>query len=439
MKTPIRWVRGEIASWEKEGLVSADQSRVLLARYPEPPPSNLGLIIFAGMGAVIVGFGVILLLAHNWQAIPRFIKLALILVSISLAHGSGIWLMRSGRTAVGEAITLLGTMLFGAGIWLIAQIYHIEEHYPNAFLIWSLGALGMAWALPSISQAALATLLVTIWCGMEGFNFDRSMHAAPLIIVGWVGLLAFRRQSAFLLTVAIPAFFLSVVFVLFNLPCSAHVHGGLILSVVLNFSVALIALGHLVSRLRFFEAAPRILVFYGHFFALGLIYLLTFPRLADDFLPSLWAQSSVSLKIYTVFSVALATAVWLRLAVECRRGRFDRPPVDQWLYPLAAVLAAAHVFLPSLQWEDWFMALPFNIVLLALIIALMTRGCRQGLKGPTVVGSILLILLMFARYFDLFDSLLIRGTIFIGVGAAIFVQGLIYQRVKRRQKKEVGT
>jgi uncharacterized membrane protein len=55
------------------------------------------------------------------------------------------------RTGLIGGLHLLGTMMFGAGIWLIAQIYHIDEHYPNALLIWSLGALGLAWALPSLS------------------------------------------------------------------------------------------------------------------------------------------------------------------------------------------------------------------------------------------------------------------------------------------------
>ena len=50
----------------------------------------------------------------------------------------------------------LGTMFFGAGIWLIAQVYHIDEHYPNGFLLWGLGALAMAWALRSIPQAIVA-------------------------------------------------------------------------------------------------------------------------------------------------------------------------------------------------------------------------------------------------------------------------------------------
>ena len=42
---------------------------------------------------------------------------------------------------------MLGTLFFGAGIWLVAQIYHIDEHFPNGFLIWGLGALALAWRI----------------------------------------------------------------------------------------------------------------------------------------------------------------------------------------------------------------------------------------------------------------------------------------------------
>ncbi len=431
MKKPIRWIHGEIAAWEQAGLVSPEQAGRLRERYPEPPASNIGMILFASLGAVIVGLGVILLLAHNWQAIPRGGKLALILGSLLAAHGAGMWQIRAGRRGLGEGLNLLGTMLFGAGIWLIAQIYHIDEHYPNAFLFWSLGAMGLAWALPSVPQAALACVLIPVWCGVEGFDFSRGMHAGPLILAGWVATLAFRLRSAFLLTVAIPAFFLSLLFVLFNLPCPAHAHGGLIFSVLLNFGVALIAATYLWPRGGGFEAAPTILGFYGRFLALGLIYLLTFPHFADDVLPSAWNQAAFSVKLYTVVFAALAAALWLKVAVAGRRGQTEAPPGDEWLFPLAAAWAALHLFLPVIHADEWLTALPFNLILLALIVALMTRGCRQGLRGPTAVGSILLVLLMLARYFDLFESLWMRGLVFIGVGVALFVQGLIYRRVRR--------
>ena len=45
-----------------------------------------------------------------------------------------------------KSLHLAGTILFGAGIWLVAQIYHIDEHYPNAFFFWGFGAMTMAWA-----------------------------------------------------------------------------------------------------------------------------------------------------------------------------------------------------------------------------------------------------------------------------------------------------
>ena len=66
-------------------------------------------------------------------------------------------------------------MFYGAGIWLVAQVYHIDEHYPNGFLFWALGALVLAWALESIPQALLATVLFTIWAAPR-----RGRSTAPL-------------------------------------------------------------------------------------------------------------------------------------------------------------------------------------------------------------------------------------------------------------------
>lgn len=437
MSSPIRWVRQEIENWRNENLISEDQAQTLLKRYPEPAASNLGLILFAGFGAVIIGLGIILLLAYNWQAIPRGIKLAIILGSIAAAHGTGLTLIRKRqRPALGEAICLLGTMLFGAGIWLIAQVYHIDEHYPNGLLLWSLGAMALAWTLPSLSHATLAAVLVTTWCGMEAFDFHRPMHAGPLILAGWIGLLALKLKSRFLLSISIPALFLSLLFVLVGTPGYSHAHGGLIISGLLNFGIALIALAYLFPRFHFFETATPILGFYGRLIALGILYLLTFPHVADDLLRSSWGAAAVSIKLYYIVFLALTFALWLRIGKEARVRRSESPPLDQWIYPLSAGVVALYAFLPTADWDGWIVAIPFNLVLLALIIALMTRGCRQGLLGSTVASAFLLLLLTFSRYFDLFGSLLVRGLLFILIGVAIFIQGLVYHQSKRRKGED---
>src|ERR1035437_1012580 len=174
MTKQIRWLRAEINRWTDEGLVTAEQADRLRQRYPEPaegPP--WALLVFASAGAVVVGLGIILLFAYNWDEIPKFGKLALVFGAVIGTHAGGVVLHRKGgwQQRLGEALSLLGTMFFGAAIWLIAQIYHIDEHYPNGFLLWGIGALLMAWALDSTPQALLATVLFTIWGGSELLAF----------------------------------------------------------------------------------------------------------------------------------------------------------------------------------------------------------------------------------------------------------------------------
>jgi uncharacterized membrane protein len=136
MKKHIKWLRDEIALWVNEGIIGPDQGTALKRRYPAPAEDTAwGRIIFFSIGAILFGLGVILIFAYNWEKMHKFVKLAVIFAALIGAHGAGYWLKRtqSQYQTAGEGLHLLGTMLFGAGIWLIAQIYHIEEHYPTAF------------------------------------------------------------------------------------------------------------------------------------------------------------------------------------------------------------------------------------------------------------------------------------------------------------------
>jgi uncharacterized membrane protein len=62
---------------------------------------------------------------------------------------------------------------------------------------------------------------------------------------------------------------------------------------------------------------------------------------------------------------------------------------------------------------------------------MMARGCRTGVSRPTVIGSVLFVALVVARYFDLFESLFVRGLVFVAVGVLLFLEGLFYSRQKK--------
>ena len=434
------WVRQEVKRWVAENLISPAQAEAIAAKYP-PPSSELawGTIIFSSLGAIVTGLGVILLLAYNWAAIPKFGKLTLIFGALAATHAAGLWLFRrtSGWRRLGEAVCLLGTMLFGAGIWLVAQIYHIDEHFPNAFLIWGLGATLMAWALPSIPQAILGAVLLAIWCSVESLGYDAPMVAAPLLIALALGSLAYVRRSLALVWILLPILLLCVAM---NLP-RYDAMPWLVFSTLLNLAALLIAARHLLPRYTNFPDAAPPCGFYGWGVYLVVLYLLSFPSLSRELLHASRQSPGVSLLAYWLTPFALGVLAWGlflwnwfdRTAEEKRDG----PGFEVFLVPLTALLVVCDPYLLRGS-HGWAAAGPINLVYLGLTAAMLARGCRHGRLSPTVLGSVLLVALAAARYFDLFESFLARGLVFVLVGAALFAEGILYARAKKRKGGEAA-
>ena len=434
-----KWVRGEIDLWLRDGLVSPSQAENLRRRYPiTESGTTWGMIIFSSLGAVIAGLGVILLFAYNWHAIPKFGKLALVLGTLTAVHGIGLRLfLGSARFRnMGEGLCLLGTMLFGAGIWLVAQIYHIDEHFPNAFLIWGLGALVLGVVMPSIPQAILATILLTIWCGVERIGFDTPMHAAPILMAVVLGGLAWWRKSRLLLGVIIPAFTLSMVF---SLPAIDH-HPWIVFCTILNLGALWIALRFLVRRYGGFPESAPVFGFFGWAIFYVSLYLLCFPDFNHHLLRIEHAITGW-IRVAWLAPFALTLLAWLVVLWNRFLAGKDHEPNDPgfeiYLAPLTVLLVWCYILWPS-TFGGWFLSAPCNLVLLAFAVTLMARGCRKTQAGAAVTGSILLIALAIARYFDLFDSLFLRGLIFIGIGAIIFAEGYIYARAKKEKAKAIN-
>ena len=71
----VRWLKGEIALWRQEGAVDEATAERLLARYAALPAGvSLGRVILGSLGALLVGLGVIALLAANWEDFSRGLR-----------------------------------------------------------------------------------------------------------------------------------------------------------------------------------------------------------------------------------------------------------------------------------------------------------------------------------------------------------------------------
>jgi uncharacterized membrane protein len=437
----IRWLRDQTDVWVGQGVVSAEQAARIRALYPEPAAGlPWAMLVFSGLGAVIVGLGVILLFAYNWDALPRGVKLAVIFAALVAAHGAGVWRLRQADRlrALGEVLCLLGTMMYGAAIWLIAQIYHIEEHFPNGFLFWGLGALALAWALPSTLQGLLAAVVLAIWSGSEAVGFDAPVFWAPLFLLAILGTLAWRRESVLLLFVTLAA---TGVAALIN---AGAVRGDLVLRTALGLGATFVAVGALARQTGWFREAAWVWPALGWAQVLFPVYLLSFQGLTHELLG--YQEYRVSGRDYTWYAclwtpLVLAVAAWAAV-VAGRAAKAPGPQTPAGHYedavaPLAAAMTVAFAYVP-LERSDWLAAGLFNLLFLLLAVAWMARGCRDGRLQPALGGALMFVALAAARYFDLFESLAARGLVFLLVGAGLFATGLQYTRTKKRLEAAKG-
>jgi len=436
MRNHLAWLAEQLEQWLARGIISVEQAARIRALYPEPGRrAPWGAIVFSGIGAAVIGFGIILLFAYNWHAIPKAGKLGIVFGSLLAAHAAGVMLMRATdwRCQLGEAVSLLGTMLFGAGIWLVAQIYNIDEHYPTGFLIWGVGVLIMAWALRSVVQGILASAVLTVWLCCEAGSFERAVHWGPFLLIAGTGSLAWLIRSRVLLIGTLAGFVIGMVATTISLD------GYLVLRTMTPIGVVLVCLGVVAGRQTRFAAGGHVLAFFGWLAFCICLYVLTFK---DATHPSWYAHEvtglSVSMYRWVSFAAALAAcAAAVVPLLAAMSVQSEAWPIENWILPIAVIyLQIVASISVELVRETAFW--PFNLLFLTLALAWMVRGCQRGMLVPTTLGSLMFAALALARYFDLFESLLTRGIVFVLVGALIFTEGLLYMRARRtRQREEV--
>ena len=429
MSKPTQWLFDELERWKREQIITDEQAARIRALYPDDAKKHSwGLILFSGLGATVVGLGVILLLAYNWQDIPKFGKLALIFGSIAAAHGTGLWLRwkPQAQPEIGAALSLLGTMLFGAGIWLVAQVYHINEHFPNGFLFWGLGALALMWTLGSVSQGIVAALTLTAWNCSELFRFEAPIGwGAPLVLVA-IGSFAWLQRSAILGAVVLA----SSAFMLASQAGYWDGTGG-VFTAIFAISVLLIAIVRLRAGDESRKQLRAVMAFFGWAGFAVCAYILSFKGAVDDMLRWTNAHDAgwASMVIYRWTFFALAALAWTWVLVRKLQKQAVNVRAEEWLCPIA-LLYAQGLAVAGYYQDREFVAIVFNLICVGVSTMWMVRGCRDGRLRPTVLGSLFFAAVVFARYFDLFESLAMRGLVFLLLGGVLFAEGFYYRRLR---------
>ncbi|MFL6559629.1 MAG: DUF2157 domain-containing protein, partial [Bacillus sp. (in: firmicutes)] len=85
-------------------------------------------------------------IASNWDEIGRNVKF-LVIIALFVACNFAGFKMEKNFPKTSRSLYYLGCLVFGAGIFLVEQMFHLGTNSQNAFLWWSLGILPLAWIL----------------------------------------------------------------------------------------------------------------------------------------------------------------------------------------------------------------------------------------------------------------------------------------------------
>ncbi len=142
------------------------------------------------IGAVLIGAGILSFIAANWDYIPKPVKVGLILVSMILSYYLG-WTIRErkGKPRTGETLYLLGSIIYGAGIFLVGQMFHVRANWPDGFILWSLGTIAIAYVTGAspLHWLAIATGGVAFigfpFIIFDAIGFDRYLFTSSLLLI----------------------------------------------------------------------------------------------------------------------------------------------------------------------------------------------------------------------------------------------------------------
>jgi uncharacterized membrane protein len=177
----------DLVRWREAGWLTTDGETAIRADVAAQAAKVELAPVLGILGAVLIAFGAMSFVAAHWSEMARLFRLVLIFGGLFAAYGVAGVLFERRHPAFAHAAILVGVALFGAGIMLIAQMYHIDGHAPDAVLTWGLGALLAGVVLRSDPALALAMLLMGLWSGWE-MSDSGSVHWAFLL--GWAAVAA---------------------------------------------------------------------------------------------------------------------------------------------------------------------------------------------------------------------------------------------------------
>lgn len=389
--------------------------------------TNRLFIVFGILGAILVGLGIILIIAHNWDELSRTTKILLAFLPLLVGQVlcGFVLLKKQDSVAWKESGTSFLFFSVGASISLVSQIYNIPGNLSSFLLTWMLLCLPLIYVM----RSSIASLLYLI--GITYYACEASYWTYPFSesYFYWILLLSIIPHYYLLYKKKPESNFM--IFHNWLIPFSVIITLGTLakrtdeLMFIAYFN--LFGLFYLIGDLDFFtKQRPRnngykVLGFLG---TIILLLTLSFDWFweglrEEDFL---FSKVISSPEFFASAILSLFAGGLLVLQVK-NKSLSDIKPISPIfiLFIITFIIGLSSPLSVVLT----------NILVFAIGILTIRDGAKFDNLGVLNYGLLIITALVVCRFFDTDLSFVIRGGLFVSVGIGFFATN--YWMLKKRK------
>ena len=442
----VRWLRGQLPDLVTAGVISSENAAAIERHYaPAEARSGFGFVILATVGAALVGAGIILLIAHNWDDLSRATRtgIAFIPLIIALTLVAFVLMERNQSRPWRESVAIFDFAAMATAISLISQTYQIQGSFAEFMRVWLLLYLPIIYLLRSSVGAAVYGIGTIIW--LFSREFGVFMRAANPMFYWFLFLLIvpyflFRffdnrgsRETAALAIVMT----ISLVFGLgFTADFAKSDLGGIAFA---GLFTAIYLCG-----IKFFPRAHERLHVIALLGGIGTgvtAIILSFESSWHMGREFFWGDRTLSANIafaleflLPIVAIALAVSDLLRRRYQFSLSAAAFPIVTAIAWGMANICEPASTTPTNRlaifpHWPgtrcSFAAAAIINCYALWLGIDILMRGIRSNSVARANFGLLLIAVLALSRFFDSELSFVTRGLGFILVGAGFLVANIL--------------
>lgn len=413
-----------------KGVVSEDVASSISSYYiqkQEGSPNRV-LLIFAVLGALLIGLGVILIIGHNWDNFPRIVKTLISFLPLLLTQAIAFYvLLKKGDNQLwkeGSAVALFCSI--GASIALVSQVYHIVGDLPTYILTWMVLAIPLIYLLDSKAVLSFVIMGITSYAQQIGFEYPRAVPYLYWLILACILPYFYRlytkeRNSnsfGFLLWLVVG----SITIVIGTL--STDYSPSFVLMYMSYFTTLYLIGSRYESMVdHLFKNPFKVIGFLG---TIIILLITSFDFYWNDLETTEWRDT---LRSATTGMWILLTIVSSYLLVK-EFSRDENSIINPltYTYFIFLLLFLVQYLSPSAS------QIGINILLLSIAVSMIWRGHDQLQLHLLNLGLLVLVALITCRFFDVKISFVIRGIIFVLLGISFFIAN--YLIIKKKNAHE---